>query len=421
MRIVVLGGGFTGAIAAYLLRQQGHDVQIVEKKSAIGGLCRTQEFGGILHEFGPHILYASRGSKAHEFFCSHIQVREKKYRVRVSIDGSLSDLCQLPVTPRDVLRLPECEQIIQELYEASPDSTGQGSFEDHLIARIGKTLYQYFMENYNVKQWGMHPRDMHLEWGRYRNLGLQKSGASMFGDAWQGHPGSYDAFFEKLVAGVDIIQTEVTGAVVSGGRIREIRCLHGEVRADWFVSTIPVEQLLGRDGWLTHRGSCKMFFLLDEENVMRDYLVTFPNTHRFTRIMNYKEQSGQSCGRTLLSFAFPFDSRQRELPLADWRSEAERFIRENFGSMILDHRVEMERHAYPVSEQRNLARLRCILEQASEIDNLITVGRNGLHSYTSMVTCLEQCFQLVENIEEHARRSPKERLHEYERVRATLR
>lgn len=41
MRIAIIGGGFSGMLAAYLLEKKGHKVTVYEKEEQIGGHCRT--------------------------------------------------------------------------------------------------------------------------------------------------------------------------------------------------------------------------------------------------------------------------------------------------------------------------------------------------------------------------------------------
>ncbi len=58
MRIVVIGGGFGGLAAAIRLRQQGHDVTIVEKRDKPGGRAYVYEQDGFTFDGGPTIITA---------------------------------------------------------------------------------------------------------------------------------------------------------------------------------------------------------------------------------------------------------------------------------------------------------------------------------------------------------------------------
>ena len=58
MRIVVIGSGFGGLAAAIRLRQQGHDVTIVEKRDKPGGRAYVYEQDGFTFDGGPTIITA---------------------------------------------------------------------------------------------------------------------------------------------------------------------------------------------------------------------------------------------------------------------------------------------------------------------------------------------------------------------------
>src|SRR5690606_10213431 len=46
MRVVVVGGGIAGLGAAYRLREEGHEVVLLEKESEPGGRCRSLQWNG---------------------------------------------------------------------------------------------------------------------------------------------------------------------------------------------------------------------------------------------------------------------------------------------------------------------------------------------------------------------------------------
>jgi len=53
-KIVVLGAGISGLATAYLLKQKGHDVTVLEKKSEGGGSIETSYENGFLFDRGPN-------------------------------------------------------------------------------------------------------------------------------------------------------------------------------------------------------------------------------------------------------------------------------------------------------------------------------------------------------------------------------
>lgn len=55
MRIAIVGAGLAGSVAAVLLREQGHKVEVFETREHIGGNCFDKYMNGVLvHQYGPH-------------------------------------------------------------------------------------------------------------------------------------------------------------------------------------------------------------------------------------------------------------------------------------------------------------------------------------------------------------------------------
>lgn len=52
MKVAVIGGGFSGMLAAYLLEKEGVDVTVYEKQEYIGGHCKTIVSKGVYTELG---------------------------------------------------------------------------------------------------------------------------------------------------------------------------------------------------------------------------------------------------------------------------------------------------------------------------------------------------------------------------------
>lgn len=60
MRVVVIGSGFGGLSAAVLLRAQGHEVTVIEKRDKPGGRACVYEQDGFVFDGGPTIITAPR-------------------------------------------------------------------------------------------------------------------------------------------------------------------------------------------------------------------------------------------------------------------------------------------------------------------------------------------------------------------------
>jgi len=409
----IIGGGLAGCTTAYLLKKKypGASIKIFEEKE-IGGLCKTFHFKQINYELGPHILY-SGDENLKKFFSNFLKNNEMKYFQKLSVDGSIKNLYSYPVSVEDVIKINPNTAV--ELYHIDLSKPDMTNVENYLISRVGRTAYEYFFKNYNIKQWGIHPRKMETEWISQRRIFLRDYVDSVFGKKWQGHPGSYNPMFQQLIDGVEVIFEKVQSIdVVNGKVLTNLK----EYPTTFILNTAPLDLLFEGKNSLNYRGISWVYALLDMDYAFPTYLTSFPNNYSFTRIMEYKHQSQQKVdGETLISFDFPFDSKDQSEPLEEnYQKEASDFLESNFPGKTSSMFCKSRSLVYPVSELNSINHFWDLLK--SNISNKwISFGRLGLYDYISMDTCIQQCMNVVEVIEKWADMSNDEKIIFYEKTR----
>ncbi len=421
--VLVLGGGISGCSAAYFLKNKGYQVTLVESEKTVGGLCKTNVLSGINYEFGPHICYARDNTPAYQIFHELLpEFKSIKYFPKQSMDGELDNLATFPITVTNVFNLPKADraQAIYELYQVNLDKPDYTNFETYIISRVGKTMYEYCYKNYNRKQWGMEPQDMDSEWARFRNFYLRAGDYGMFGDMWQGHPESYDKFFERLTEGINIIHDTVESIIYDGDNISEVKAKNGSYTADIIISTLPIDFICNQRDLLDYRGITKLFYSLEGDSGLPTYLCTFPNHYSWTRITDYKLQSEQAADDSLISFAIPHSSRDTELNVDTWKNEAETFIRDKMKRRIKDSKVVTHRYVYPISSAKQLHIYEGLINKAATVKNLLTFGRLGLYSYISMCTAVNQARSVADNVETFLEQRKSDRISYYKKLREEL-
>lgn len=61
-KIAIVGAGFSGAVVANELANQGYSIDVYDSRNHLGGNCHTArdpETGVMLHVYGPHIFHTS--------------------------------------------------------------------------------------------------------------------------------------------------------------------------------------------------------------------------------------------------------------------------------------------------------------------------------------------------------------------------
>ncbi len=427
-KVLVLGGGISGCMIAYLLVKKGYCVKIIEKESEMGGLCQTKSIGeeygeAIKYEFGPHICYADENTYAYDIFHELLpEFKHIKYFPKQSMDGEVINLATFPITVANVLKLPEKDKIkaIEELYHINLNEPRYDNFEEYIISRVGRTMYEYCYKNYNRKQWGLEPKDMDSEWAKFRNFYLRSGDYGMFGDLWQGHPGDYNPFFGRITENIGIIHDTVEKIEYSGNHVSAVVTKKGVYTADVYISTLPIDAILNKYDELDYRGITKLFYLLKGSSGLPTYLCTFPNHYSWTRITDYGLQAAQEVKNSLISFAFPHSSKNKKLDYESWIREADRFVYEKLNREILERKVSNFDYVYPISSASMLKTYDSLINKVAQIDNLVTFGRLGLYSYISMCTAINQAADVAENLTAILGMEHDERYKYYKKLREKL-
>ena len=169
-KVLVLGGGVSGASIAYFLTKKGYEVSVVEAngKDGIGGRARTFTYAGHPYEFGPHVWFWPGGPEDEvnkvivELSNNELYYIDRKLFTFVEEDNRAY---RYPVHFQDIEQMSEKEKIYGELkknrnedWVLNPDNLpelGKCMFSEYFEEAIGKTLYSKFMANYTWKMWNI--------------------------------------------------------------------------------------------------------------------------------------------------------------------------------------------------------------------------------------------------------------------------
>ena len=254
-RVGILGGGISGiALAAQL----GDDVDVLEKRSRIGGLCGTiVENGFTFDAAGPHIMF-SRNKEVLNLMVSVLgdNVHQRRRENKIFFKGRLvkypfeNDLAAL--APEDnfecilgYLKNPHANDTPTNLAEWSRKTFGAGISEKYFIP-------------YNRKIWNHDPEKIGLEFvSRIPKPPLEDVLKSSIGIPTEGYLHQLHFYypveggFEAMVRG---FAARVRGRIETGWEIAAIRYAdehwhvmskNGEERLyDELVSTLPIHDLL---------------------------------------------------------------------------------------------------------------------------------------------------------------------------------
>src|SRR3954468_13154844 len=194
MRVAILGGGACGTTAAWHLARAGVDVTVLEREPRVGGLCGTEERDGFRFDFGGHRFISK--SRALEQLVRELVGDDLLLRTRSSAVLHGGRRYRYPRELDDVVRnagfVDGGRALASYARQKLTARRADVSFEDWVVQRFGRRLYDAFFGPYTHKLWGIPPTEISSDWAAQRIslpslgdvllrlLGLRQGGARTY-------------------------------------------------------------------------------------------------------------------------------------------------------------------------------------------------------------------------------------------------
>jgi UDP-galactopyranose mutase len=159
----VVGAGFSGAVVARELAEDGHRVDVFDARDHVAGNCHTvrHDTGVMVHVYGPHIFHTQH-ERVWDYIRRWTEMKPYRHTVRAMSGGRMyrlplnltliNDFFGTDFTPE------EAERFIATKADAT--ITDPVSFRDQGLRFMGPELYAAFFEGYTRKQWGVDPSEL---------------------------------------------------------------------------------------------------------------------------------------------------------------------------------------------------------------------------------------------------------------------
>ena len=445
MRVAILGGGACGTTAAWHLARAGVDVTVLEREPRVGGLCGTEERDGFRFDFGGH-RFISR-SRALQGLVQELVGEDLLLRTRSSAVLHGGRRFRYPLELDDVVRnagvVDGGRALLSYARQRLRARGADVSFEDWVVQRFGRRLYDAFFGPYTHKLWGIAPTEISSDWAAQRIslpslgdvalrlAGLRYGGARTYARSYWYPRLGIGQIFERMAAVAEGHGARFRlGARVVGldrardGRVAAVRFTTArgdeELACDAVISTLSLPLLarmlagpsLPRDvaraaGHLRFRAIRLVHLLLERpEFSPHTWLYVSEPQYRIARIQEPRRRSPDMAppGRTSLMLELPCDVGD-ELWRASDEAVTARCLDElgalGFGDVARDLRghfssfVEEGYPIYHLDYRRERAR---VLDFAAETPNVVTVGRQGAFRYVFMDTAMEMGVAAAERV-----------------------
>ena len=183
--LIIIGAGPAGLTAAYQLSESNKKVLVLEKKSQVGGLAETKVFGPYRYDIGPHRFF-TKNKEVYELFLEMLgnDAVSVDRKTRILFNNSYFDYPLTPLNALFGLGVSESVVIGFSYFLARVKSylsiSKINNFEDWVVDRFGKKLFNNFFKNYTEKVWGINCKDIGSDWAAQRIKGLSLSTAIKF-------------------------------------------------------------------------------------------------------------------------------------------------------------------------------------------------------------------------------------------------
>ncbi|MCX6620690.1 MAG: FAD-dependent oxidoreductase, partial [Acidobacteria bacterium] len=266
--VAIIGAGPAGLTAAYELARRGIPCVVLEELGKVGGLARTEAQNGFLFDIGGHRFY-SKVAAVKQFWHDMLGV-DFLCRARQSRIYSNGQYYQYPLRPWEALTklgvIESLRCIISYLATKFRSRQPAVTLEDWLVSSFGRRLYERFFRTYTEKVWGRPCRELSAEWAAQRIQGMSLAGAlkdalGLGGRAKDGYKSLIKEFHYPR-RGPGMLWEEVRRRAEAGGaqvvtdaRVDRIQWAEGSLRAvraggrwyraEHFLSTMPIRDLIG--------------------------------------------------------------------------------------------------------------------------------------------------------------------------------
>lgn len=185
MSIIIIGAGPAGLTAAYYLTKHRLPVVVLEQNNQVGGLARTIVYGGYRFDIGGHRFF-TKNQQIHNLW---LEILGKKNFLKVDRLSRIfykGKFYSYPIKPFEALLnlgIFTSFKVLLSYFKAKIFPVEpEVSFENWVSNRFGRVLFKLFFKTYTEKIWGIPTNQLSSHWAaqRIRGLSLGKAVVNAF-------------------------------------------------------------------------------------------------------------------------------------------------------------------------------------------------------------------------------------------------
>ncbi len=430
--LVVVGGGPSGLAAATEAIVRGASVSVLEQLDTVGGLSRTTEFEGNRFDIGPHRFF-TRNQEVKRLFVetggedlltvprlTRIFYRERYFDYPLT---PLNALFGVGVLPSLSIVSSYTQARLRHVIGDPPIE----NFEDWVVDRFGRRLFETFFKSYTEKVWGIPCTQIGADWAQQRIKGLSlttavanalfnrkktqiKTLAQEFlfprlgaGQLYEKMAGNIMSAGGRVITGARVVRIRRDGQRIIAVEVNGSDGEHYELEAHQFLASMPLTELIGMLSpepppevlaacrALRYRNHLGVNLVVEGCPFPDNWIYVHSRDVGMARIANYASFSADMAARPGLSpltveyFCFGdsdlwHQSDQALVERAKLELAAMKILEPH---QVVSGFVIRSEKAYPVIEigyERHVATIKQYLDQ---LENILPIGRSGMFKYNN--------------------------------------
>lgn len=154
---LIVGAGLFGSTFARVATDHGKKVLVIDKREHIAGNCYDKNIDGIhVGLYGPHYFHCPDES-TWNFVNRFSKFNNVKANPKVNYKGSIYSFPINLMTFSQVWGVTTPAEAMARIEQERVHIENPVNFEEFVISKVGRQIYEMFFEGYTTKQWGRHP------------------------------------------------------------------------------------------------------------------------------------------------------------------------------------------------------------------------------------------------------------------------